>query len=119
MTLVPKFLTTLAAASLGTLLAMSAGAADKKTERLWKANCASCHGADGKAQTEQGTKMGIGDITTAAWQKEWTDEKIKTAILEGNKSEKDGKKKEMEPFKDKLKPDQVDALVGFVRSLAK
>ena len=42
---------------------------DPKTERLWKAKCASCHGADGKAQTEQGKKMAMHDITTAEWQK--------------------------------------------------
>ena len=31
--------------------------------------------------------------------------------------EKEGKKKQMDPFKDKLKPEQVDALVGYTRSL--
>ena len=92
--------------------------ADPKTERLWKAKCASCHGADGKAQTEQGKKMAMHDITTAEWQKSWTDDKIKQAILNGVDETKDGKKKQMDPFKDKLKPEQVDALVGYTRSLA-
>jgi len=97
----------------------AAAGADKKTERLWKANCASCHGADGKAQTEQGAKMGVADLTTADWQKKYTDDQIKKSILEGTKKEEGGKKKEMDPFKDKLKPEQVEALVAFVRSLAK
>ena len=38
-----------------TLCAVSAHAQeDKKTARNWKAKCASCHGAEGKADTEQG-----------------------------------------------------------------
>jgi len=32
------------------------------------------------------------------------------------KREKDGVKQEMDAFKDALKPDQVDALVAYVRS---
>ena len=96
-----------------------ADAKDPRTERSWKAKCASCHGDDGKGQTEQGKKMGIGDETSAVWQKEFTDDKIKATINEGFKREKNGKRQEMEPFKDKLRPDQVDALVAYLRALAK
>ena len=60
-----------------------ASAADKKTERLWKSKCASCHGADGKGDTDQGKEMGIGDVTTAAWQKQFTDQQIKDVIAKG------------------------------------
>jgi mono/diheme cytochrome c family protein len=88
-------------------------------ERTWKAKCASCHGEDGKAQTEQGKKMAIRDLTTADWQKEFTDDRIRAAILNGVKAERDGKKKEMDPYKDKLRPGQIDALIPFLRSLAK
>ena len=90
---------------------------DKKIERTWKAKCASCHGADGKGQTDQGKKMGIADYTDAAWQKSKTDADIKKAITEGVNREKDGKKQEMEPYKEKLDAAQIDGLVGFVRSL--
>jgi mono/diheme cytochrome c family protein len=90
---------------------------DKKTERTWKAKCASCHGADGKAQTEQGKKMKTADITTAEWQKSFTDEQLKKAVLEGIKREKDGVKQEMDGYKDSLKPEQVDALVQYMRVL--
>jgi len=41
---------------------------DKKVEKLWKTKCASCHGADGKAQTEQGQKLGVRDYTSPEWQ---------------------------------------------------
>lgn len=82
---------------------------DKKTERLWKAKCASCHGVDGKGQTEQGQKLGVKDYTNADWQKSQTDEQIKKTITDGTKG--------MDGYKDKLAPDQVDSLVAFVRAL--
>ena len=91
--------------------------ADKKTERIWKAKCASCHGVDGKAQTDQGQKMGVADYTTPAWQKAHSDADIKKAIAEGVNRERDGKKQEMEGFKDKLPPEQVEQLVVYIRSL--
>ena len=93
--------------------------ADPATERAWKAKCASCHGADGKGQTDQGKKMAVADMTTAAWQKELTDEKIKAAINDGVKREKGGVKQEMDGYKAKLKPEQVDALTAYIRTLKK
>ena len=118
-----KVVPTLAVAAM-VLLALSAGnaqaqAPDKKTERLWTSKCSSCHGVDGKGDTEQGKKMKIVDMTTAAWQSKHTDESIKKAILEGTKKEEGGVKKEMDPYKDELKPEQVDALVKHIRSLKK
>jgi mono/diheme cytochrome c family protein len=94
-----------------------ADAPDKKTERTWKAKCASCHGATGKGDTEQGQKQKVRDMTSAAFQKDVTDEAIKKSLLEGVKREHDGVKQEMESFKDTLKPEQMDALVKYVRAL--
>jgi len=91
--------------------------ADKKTERLWKAKCSSCHGADGKGKTEQGVKKGAEDMSTKEWQKARDDVAMKKAMLEGFKREKNGIKQEMEPYKDQLKPEQVDALIQYVRAL--
>lgn len=90
---------------------------DKKTERLWKAKCASCHGADGKGQTDQGKKMGVSDYTAPGWQKEHTDAAIEKSIADGVTRVKDGKKQEMEPFKEKLDAAQISALVAFIRTL--
>jgi mono/diheme cytochrome c family protein len=107
------------------LLLLSAGLAgagtetDARTLRLWKAKCAACHGDDGKGATEQGKKMGIADMTQASWQKEFTDDKIKATITSGVKREKNGKHQEMDPFAGTLRPDQIDAMVAYVRSLAK
>lgn len=106
-----------AAALVALTLAGPAHAGDKG-QRTWLAKCASCHGDDGKAQTAKGKEMGIRDVTTAEWQKEWTDEKIRTAIETGVKAERDGKRKEMDPYKDKLKPEQIDDLVKVMRGLA-
>jgi mono/diheme cytochrome c family protein len=86
---------------------------DKKAERNWKGKCASCHGADGKGQTDQGKKMQIEDMTAASWQKGKTDAQIKKAI-------EDGAKKGdavMEGYKDKLDPASIDGLVKYVRTL--
>lgn len=90
---------------------------DKKTERLWRAKCASCHGTAGKADTEKGQQMKILDMTTAAFQAKKDDE-LKKAILDGVNTEKGGVKKEMEAFKD-LTPEQIDTLIGIIRSFKK
>lgn len=101
------------------IIALSAGMAlaevDKKTERLWKSKCASCHGMDGKGQTEKGKKMKVADYSTAEWQKGRTDAQLKKAILEGVNTTKDGVKQEMDGYKD-LTPEQVDQLVLMTRS---
>jgi cytochrome c6 len=91
-------------------------AADKKVERLWKSKCGSCHGPDGKAQTEKGKKMKMIDISAADWQKKTTDADIKKAIDEGAKTEKDGVKKEMDSYKE-LTDEQKTGLLAFIREL--
>jgi len=90
----------------------------KKVERAWKAKCSSCHGATGKADTEQGKQMKIADMTTAEFQSK-KDEELKNAILNGVKQEKAGVKQEMTPFKGDLTPEQVDALVAYIRTFKK
>ena len=106
------------AALTAALVPLSARAeADKKTERTWKAKCASCHGVDGKGKTEQGQKMQIADYTDAAWQKSKTDADIKKAISDGLKREKGGAQQEMASYKDSLAAEQIDLLVAYVRAL--
>jgi mono/diheme cytochrome c family protein len=99
---------------LGLICAASArGETDPKTARNWKAKCASCHGADGKAATDQGKKLKIEDMTAAAWQKGKTDAQIKNAIENGAKTGD----AEMEGFKDKLDAAAIESLVAYVRTL--
>ncbi|HXX31897.1 MAG TPA: cytochrome c [Myxococcaceae bacterium] len=103
-------------AALSFLISATAVAeVDKKTERLWKAKCSSCHGQAGKGDTEKGQQMKIVDMSTAAFQAKPNDE-LKKAILDGVKTEKGGVKKEMDPFKGDLTPDQVDALIALIRT---
>ena len=59
--------------------------------------------------------MGVRDFTAAAWQKGTTDEKIKVAISNGMLGLTSGK---MDAFKVKLKPEQIDAQVKYIRTLA-
>ena len=104
-------------ASLFLFTAAPALADEAGAERTWKAKCGSCHGNDGKAQTEKGKKEGIDDITTADWQKKFTDAQIKEAIEKGVKKEEVGKTKKMDAYAAKLKPEQIDELVKHVRKL--
>jgi cytochrome c553 len=78
---------------------------------IWKAKCKSCHGEDGKANTKTGKKEEIKDMTVAAWQTEWTDEKMKKVINDGSKD-----KKKMKPFKEKLSAEEIDGLINFIRA---
>jgi mono/diheme cytochrome c family protein len=101
----------------GALLLSTAGySADAKIEKLWKAKCSSCHGLDGKGATKQGEKMGVKDYTKAEWQKSRTDAQLKDAIVKGVNKEEGGKKQEMDGY-DKLKPEEIDGLIAFIRGL--
>ncbi len=97
---------------------LSAFAADKKVERTFNSKCGSCHGKDGKAQTEKGQKMKLRDMSSAEFQKK-TDEDFKKAIVDGMKAEKDGVKQEMDGYQAELKPGEAEALVKLIRGLAK
>ena len=91
---------------------------DAKTQRAWKAKCSACHGDDGKGQTDAGKKLGVADMSQAAWQSHLTDEQMKSAVTKGVKEKRGGKDVEMAAIPD-LQPAQVDALVKYVRGLAR
>jgi mono/diheme cytochrome c family protein len=102
---------TMAAVLSLALLSLGARAeVDKKTERTWKSKCSSCHGADGKAQTDQGKKFGIKDYTTGEFQAAHTDDNLKKAILEGEGQN-------MPAYKDL--GEQAEQLVQLIRSFKK
>jgi cytochrome c553 len=93
-------------------LSLAANAYAEEAADVWKAKCKSCHGEDGKAKTKMGEKEKIPDLTLADWQKNHSDEKIRAAITDGSKDNA-----KMKPFKDKLTPEQIDALVKHIRAL--
>ena len=107
-----RLLASIAAGSVLLSATALAQEVDKKAERAWKAKCASCHGQTGKGDTEKGQQLKIVDMTTPAFQAKKDDE-LRKAILEGVEKEKS------HSFKSELTPEQVDALVGHVRTFKK
>jgi mono/diheme cytochrome c family protein len=106
-----RYRTLLTAAFL--LLPVARASAAVDAQAIWEKKCASCHGKDGMAQTTMGRKQKIDDMTTAKWQQKNTDAHIHDVIVNGVKDTK------MKPFKDKLSPEEIDALVKYVRTLKK
>ena len=84
-------------------------------KRPYNANCASCHGKDGKGDTEEGKKKHVKDLTDPTVQAGLTDDKIAKIITDGI-SEKGA---EMKGFKDRLSDDQVKDITAYVRTLKK
>jgi mono/diheme cytochrome c family protein len=93
-------------------LCLASGAHAEDAGELWKARCKSCHGEDGKAKTKMGQKESIVDLTQPAWQKAQTDADIRETIAEGSP-----RNTKMKPYKDKLTSQQIDSLVGYIRTL--
>ena len=99
--------TFLALAILAMMLApLAAFAADGAA--VYKAKCASCHGADGKGETSIGKSMKLRSLGAADVQK--TSDADLTKIIS------DGKGK-MPAYKGKLSADEIKALVAYIRTL--
>jgi mono/diheme cytochrome c family protein len=108
------FALTIAAAFL--LAPFAASAAD--AAELWTKNCAKCHGKEGKGDTKVGKKMNVKDYSDPAVQAKFTDDDLFKLTKEGAGEPKDGEKP-MPAFADKLKDDEIKALVGHIRSFKK
>ena len=85
------------------------------TAETFKSKCSTCHGADGKGQTKKGQKLGVGNMTSTAWQRIFTDNNLRRAILEGFDRTKNGTKQTMHPKVGKLSPEEIRGLVAYVR----
>jgi mono/diheme cytochrome c family protein len=106
------------ASSIGTVAAedtISQGA------RIFAANCARCHGqgarGDGPDLVKLHSAVSPDDWTDKESNQELTDSFITAMITKGGKA--NGKSRIMPSFADKLKPQQVQDLLAFIRSLAK
>lgn len=77
---------------------------------IYKAKCASCHGADGKGQTPIGKKMNLRDLGSPEVQKQ-TDKELYDWTADG--------KGKMPAYKDKLSADEIKALVTTMRAFKK
>jgi len=110
------FIALVAAAFAAAALAAADGPTVEDGRALWKENrCEMCHGASGKGDTAMGKKMGVADMTTAAWQESHDDETIKNVVLKGFEREKDGKQQKHQPMKGATARD-AEAILKLVRS---
>lgn len=95
-------------------LSLTTAAYAEGAAEIWTAKCKSCHGPDGRAQTQMGKKEAIVDMSQPAWQQAQTDDDIREVISDGS-----SRNKKMKPYKEKLTPQQIDSLVGYIRTFKK
>ncbi|MBZ5545607.1 MAG: c-type cytochrome [Acidobacteriia bacterium] len=89
-------------------MALATQAEDKPAGAdLFKQKCSMCHGADGKGFAALKTP----DFTDPKWQRSLKDKDIIETIKNGKKGTP------MPPFADKLKEDEIQELVNYIRSL--
>jgi len=95
-----------------TTMALMAGPASAQVDakKVYTAKCASCHGADGTANTPAGKVLKTKDFHDPDVQKA-SDADLNTAIAKG--------KNKMKGFESELKADEIKALVAYVRELGK
>lgn|GEM_PF-1830680 len=100
--------------------AQAAAAPDKKgraaqVERgrtIYMQNCARCHGATGRSDTDQGELYGASKLADAAW---WKSERINDRRLTASIT--NGKKGGMPAYGKKLSKGDITAVVAFVHTL--
>ena len=78
-------------------------------KKIFKNDCLKCHWRDGKG-SKRGKKLGTPDFTDAEWQASVTDEQLIASVTNG--------KKKMPKQKDNISPEEIKALVKYVRTLA-
>jgi len=91
------------------------GVAFADPPKSYTKKCATCHGKDGKAQTKMGKKLSVRDLTDPKVQETFSDDQAFKHLSDGMKA-KDGTDL-MDPFKGELSPEEIKALVDFVRTL--
>ena len=78
---------------------------------LYEGKCKSCHAIDGKGTATMKEKNKIPDLTDAAWQGAHDRAKIVAVVTDGIKDTKMGS------FKAKLKPEEIEAVAVYVKTL--
>jgi mono/diheme cytochrome c family protein len=95
-------------AAIGALCAPSRS--DDKSAATFRQKCATCHGPDGKADTPAGKAMKVRSFASPEIAK-MTDEQLADIIEKGQ-----GK---MPKYGASMKPEEIKAMVGYIRTLAK
>jgi len=84
--------------------------AQSDAAKLYKTNCVLCHAADGSGNSPSGKALGAKDLASEEVRKK-TDAELNEVISKG--------KGKMPAMSAKLKPDQIQQLVAYVRALPK
>ena len=101
----------LAGATLAGITFMSTSArADEKSAAVYKQKCAACHGADGKGETPTGKALKVKDFASEEVKK-MDDKDLSEAISKG--------KGKMLAYGKSMKPEDIKAMVAYIRSIDK
>jgi mono/diheme cytochrome c family protein len=84
--------------------------AEEKTAALYRQKCAACHGADGKGQTPAGKSLGVRSFLSPEVVKS-SDADLAGVIEKG--------KDKMPAYGKSMKPEEIRAMVVYLRTLAK
>lgn len=84
--------------------------AEPDAASLFKTKCALCHGEDGSGNTPSGKALKAKDLRSEETQKK-SDAEITEVVTKG--------RNKMPAFAQKLKPEQIQQLVAYVRQLPK
>ena len=96
-----------------TLASFSGFAGENPSKGVWDKQCKKCHAEDGSGQTALGKKLKIKDYTDAASLAEFSDEDLFKMTKDGVEGTK------MSGYGKKLSDDEIKALVGYMRAMAK
>ena len=91
-------------------LVASAALAQDKSAATYRRKCAACHGPDGKAQTPAAKSLGVRSFAGPEVAK-MSDADLTAAIDKG--------KGKMPSYGKSMKPEEIKAMVDYVRSLSK
>jgi cbb3-type cytochrome c oxidase subunit III len=83
----------------------------EKGREVYAANCANCHGADGRGKTQLGEAVEAPDLTDAAWRKKVGASRMAASVARG--------RGRMPGFDRALTREEIAAVVAYVRALKK
>ena len=97
-------------ASLMSMAVPSPAQKPREGDAIFQELCVSCHGNDGRADTEMGKSVKAADLTSSEVQQQ-SDAELARVLRTGQR--------QMPAFGDKLSDDEIKAVIGYVRHLGK